>query len=789
MKSIKQAVLDKQIDLLFSYSGSVVAPGVLVGCFAWIYFSFVTDSPWLVVWGVGLLGLNFARLFLLRSFKRINKSQAKLGIWLRRHLIATFISGLIWGLLSLSYDPAWSTDHQVMLFMLLTGLAAFSITAYAAVLEVYVVFLIPLLLPLEIELFSRGDLSLSILGVLLMLFAIGMLFVAQKFYNQQIESIHLSFEHKFLQNELSSGSRHLESVEHALKTAEQQFGNVLETSLDGFWEWDLDQNSFYLSPRWKEQLGYKDSEIKNDLDSWKSMLHPDDRGEILHKLDEYIFNVAGSWEEEFRLQHKDGGYRCILSRATPTLDSNGKLTRLTGVNVDVTERIKAENKIKKLAYFDRLTKLANRLLFSDRISHAITQSKHSKHKLCILYLDLDRFKNINDSFGHPAGDEVLKMIAERLKKVVREEDTLARLGGDEFALLVENIEHSHNAVLLAAKIQSCFEKNFLVQDNEFYISASIGISMYPNDGNDVATLLKNADAAMYKAKNIERGGFQFYTQELSEKALYHYTIESGLRTALNKHQFEVHYQPKIDLLNGGITGVEALVRWVHPEKGMISPEKFITIAEESGQIRGIGEWVLSQACRDAQQWRSLGLDFGRVAVNLSGIQIQSDSLREVIKSVLLKTGLSTELLELEVTENILMRDTEGSASSLSDLRDMGITIAIDDFGTGFSSLAQLAALPVDKLKIDRSFITNVCNDKQNAEISRTIIALGRTLNKTVIAEGIEDSDQLEFLKSEGCDEGQGFLFARPLTNSQLHEFLENNSANRKNSHEFMRPVS
>ncbi|MES9832406.1 MAG: EAL domain-containing protein [Candidatus Thiodiazotropha sp. DIVDIV] len=673
--------------------------------------------------------------------------------------------------------------------MLLTGLAAFSITAYAAVLEVYVVFLIPLLLPLEIELFSRGDLSLSILGVLLMLFAIGMLFVAQKFYNQQIESIHLSFEHKFLQNELSSGSRHLESVEHALKTAEQQFGNVLETSLDGFWEWDLDQNSFYLSPRWKEQLGYKDSEIKNDLDSWKSMLHPDDRGEILHKLDEYIFNVAGSWEEEFRLQHKDGGYRCILSRATPTLDSNGKLTRLTGVNVDVTERIKAENKIKKLAYFDRLTKLANRLLFSDRISHAITQSKHSKHKLCILYLDLDRFKNINDSFGHPAGDEVLKMIAERLKKVVREEDTLARLGGDEFALLVENIEHSHNAVLLAAKIQSCFEKNFLVQDNEFYISASIGISMYPNDGNDVATLLKNADAAMYKAKNIERGGFQFYTQELSEKALYHYTIESGLRTALNKHQFEVHYQPKIDLLNGGITGVEALVRWVHPEKGMISPEKFITIAEESGQIRGIGEWVLSQACRDAQQWRSLGLDFGRVAVNLSGIQIQSDSLREVIKSVLLKTGLSTELLELEVTENILMRDTEGSASSLSDLRDMGITIAIDDFGTGFSSLAQLAALPVDKLKIDRSFITNVCNDKQNAEISRTIIALGRTLNKTVIAEGIEDSDQLEFLKSEGCDEGQGFLFARPLTNSQLHEFLENNSANRKNSHEFMRPVS
>lgn len=789
MKSIKQAVLDKQIDLLFSYSGSVVAPGISVGCFAWIYYSFVIDSLWLMLWGFALLGLNFARLFLLHSFKQINKNQAKLGIWLRRHLITTFFSGLIWGLLSLAYDPAWSTTHQVMLFMLLTGLAAFSITAYAAVLEVYVVFLIPLLLPLEIELFSRGDLSLSILGVLLMLFATGMLFVAQKFYNQQIESIHLSFEHKFLQNELSSGSRHLESVEHALKTAEQQFGNVLETSLDGFWEWDLDKNSFYLSPRWKAQLGYKDSEIENELDSWKSLLHPEDRHKLLNKLDEYILNASNSWEEEFRLRHKDGGYRCILSRATPTKNNDGKLTRLTGVNVDVTERIKAENKIKKLAYLDRLTKLANRLLFSDRISHAITQSKYGGHQLCVLYLDLDRFKNINDSFGHPAGDEVLKMIAKRLRKVVREEDTLARLGGDEFAVLVENVQHPHNVVLLAAKIQSCFERSFLVQDNEFYISASIGISMYPNDGDDAATLLKNADAAMYKAKNIERGGFQFYTQELTEKALQHYTIESGLRSALNQQQFEVFYQPKIELLSGRVTGVEALVRWRHPEKGMISPDEFIAIAEESGQIRGIGEWVLFQACRDAQQWRSLSLDFGRVAVNLSGVQVQSDSLREVVKRVLLKTGLSTELLELEVTENVLMRDTEDSASSLSDLRDIGITIAIDDFGTGFSSLAQLAALPVDKLKIDRSFITNVCNDKQNAEISRTIIALGRTLNKTVIAEGIENPDQLQFLQNEGCDEGQGFLFARPLANNQFLEFLEKNADNIKNTPEFMRPVS
>ncbi|ODB92135.1 hypothetical protein A3194_06935 [Candidatus Thiodiazotropha endoloripes] len=774
MKSIKQAILDKQIDLLFSYSGTVVASGIAVGCFAWIYFSFVTDTPWLMLWGVSLIGVNLARLYLLRSFKRINKRQAILSIWLRRHLVLTFFSGLIWGLLSLTYDPNWATSHQVMLVMLLTGLAAFSITAYAAVLEVYVVFLIPLLLPLELDLFARGEIFTSVLGMLLLLFAIGMLFVARRFYTQYIESIHLSFEHQFLQKELLNGTQNLESMEHALKNAEQQFDNVLETSLDGYWEWDLQKNDLYLSPRWKAQLGYKDHELKSELDTWKKLLHPDDRNVILEKLDNYLIHPRGHWEAEFRLLNKSGGYRGILARATPTLDKQGKLIRLTGVHIDITERVKAENKIKKLAYYDRLTKLPNRILFNDRISHAISQSKHTGLKLCILFLDLDRFKNINDSFGHPAGDHVLKMIAERLKKVVREDDTLARLGGDEFAVLVENVHHSHHAALMAGKIKSSFEKSFVVGGHDFYISGSIGISVYPNDGGDAASLLKNADAAMYKAKNIDRGGFQFYTEELSEKALRHYTIESGLRQALSKQQFSVLYQPKIDLSSGAIKGAEALVRWIHPQFGEIPPEQFIPIAEETGQIRGIGEWVLLQACKTAQDWQSRGLDIGRMAVNLSGVQLQSEDFLETVKSILLKTGLPTDLLELEVTENILMRDSEKSINSLVELQSMGINIAIDDFGTGYSSLAQLATLPVDKLKIDRSFVTNICQDEQSAEISRTIIALGRTLSKVVIAEGIEYSDQQDFLRQEGCDEGQGFLFSKPMTGQQFVEFTEHN---------------
>jgi diguanylate cyclase (GGDEF)-like protein/PAS domain S-box-containing protein len=775
MKSIKQAVLDKQIDLLFTYSGTVVASGIAVGCLTWLYYSFVIESPWLVAWGVALVGLNLARLYLLRSFKRINKNQAILSIWLRRHLILTLLSGLSWGLLSLAYDPGWATSHQVMLVMLLTGLAAFSITAYAAVLEVYVVFMIPLLLPLELDLFSRGEVSTSTLGLLLLLFAIGMLFVAKRFYTQYIESIHLSFEHQFLQKELLNGSQHLESVEHALKNAEKQFDNVLETSLDGYWEWDLQNNDLYLSPRWKAQLGYKDHELKSEIDTWKNLLHPDDRSVILEKLDNYLANPRGHWEAEFRLLNKNGGYRGILARATPTLNEQSQLIRLTGVHIDITERVKAENKIKKLANYDRLTKLPNRILFNDRISHAISQCKHTGLILSILFLDLDRFKNINDSFGHPAGDHVLKMIAERLRKVVRDDDTLARLGGDEFAVLVENVHHSHHAAMVAGKIKSSFDQSFVVGGHDFYISCSIGISVYPNDGSDAASLLKNADAAMYKAKNIDRGGFQFYTEELSEKALQHYTIESGLRQALSKQQFTVLYQPKIELASGVVKGAEALVRWMHPKLGEVPPEKFIPIAEETGQIRGIGEWVLSQACYTAQVWRANGLNIGRIAVNLSGIQLQSDGFLEMVKAILLKTGLPTELLELEVTENILMRDSEKSIKCLVELQNMGINIAIDDFGTGYSSLAQLATLPVDKLKIDRSFVTNICQDDQSAEISRTIIALGRTLNKVVIAEGIEYADQQGFLQLEGCDEGQGFLFSKPISGQQFMDFVKKNS--------------
>ena len=545
----------------------------------------------------------------------------------------------------------------------------------------------------------------------------------------------------------------------------------MESSLDGFWDWDVANGQLYLSPRWKAQIGFEDDELPNSFESWESRLHPDEQDEMSRKLQAFLNKPWLSWEEEFRLRHKDGSYRWILARAKPTLNEAGEVVRLTGVHIDITERVSAESRANFLAYHDSLTGLPNRLLFNDRVDHAIAQAKRTGHRLSILFFDLDRFKHINDSLGHPAGDRVLTQVAKRMAQTVREEDTLARLGGDEFAVLVENVEREQSLALVAEKLLQCFESPFEEAGHEFFLNASIGISVYPRDGVTTAILLKNADAAMYKAKNSGRGSFQFYTEELTDNAYQYFTLESGLRQALMGDQFELHYQAKISLPAERVTGVEALIRWHHPEMGFIAPEQFIPVAEECGLIREIGLWVLASACRDARAWCDKGIDFGHVAVNLSGVQLQHDRFVDSVRQVLDETGLESSCLELEVTENFLMQDAKASAHYLHALRELGVSIAIDDFGTGYSSLAHLTRFPINKLKIDRSFIKHVCEDAQSREISRTIISLGHTLDMQVVAEGIEKRDQLEFLKREGCDEGQGFYISTPLPKAEFEAFL------------------
>ncbi len=778
MKITQEGVQRKQVKLLYMQGNTIVVAGLAAAVLAGFYYWGVSNNIMLIGWLAVVFALGITRLRLFNQFEKQDPDLFLPGSWLRKHMLLTFISGIAWGSLALLYDPDWSVSRQAVLYMIIAGISAGSLSAYAVVLEVYVLFMIPMLLPLEVALLLYGDNSTSFLAGFVLVYAIGLLLLARKVHLQVVDTIHLSLAQQFLQEKVSADSQELKLAKRALQTSEIRVGKILESSLDGLWEWDLSNDKIYLSPRWKAQIGYKDRELPNTLDSWKSRLHPDEKDGVLQKIGAYLAKPWGNFEEKFRLQHKDGSYRWILTRATPTFDVKDRLIKLTGVHIDITERIAAESQANFLAYHDWLTELPNRLMFNERVEHAITRANRSGQRLCILFFDLDRFKHINDSLGHPAGDRALKKISKRLIEVVREEDTLARLGGDEFAVLVENVPRSNSISVVAEKLLGCFETPIEEEGHEFYLNASIGIAVYPRDGETNAELLKNADAAMYKAKSFGRGNYQFYTEELTDNAYQHITFESGLRQALKQEEFQVYYQPKINLESLKIVGVEALLRWRHPEAGIISPEDFIPVAEESGLIREIGTWVLERVCIDVKGWLVKKIDFGHVAVNLSGVQIQQDDFVDSVKSILEKWELKPGHLELEITENILMRDVEAAVHYLTALRQLGVSIAIDDFGTGYSSLSYLSRFPINKLKIDKSFIRAVNSDKQSAEISRTIISLGHTLDMHVVAEGIEEAGQLDFLKREGCDEGQGFYITNPLSHDDFVRFIQNYPADK-----------
>jgi diguanylate cyclase (GGDEF)-like protein len=395
--------------------------------------------------------------------------------------------------------------------------------------------------------------------------------------------------------------------------------------------------------------------------------------------------------------------------------------------------------------------------------------------VAVLFLDLDRFKHINDSLGHSVGDELLVAVSQRFIELIREDDTVARLGGDEFVILVEELTDTENATILAEKLIKSITSPFTIKDYELFVSTSIGISLYPQDGTDVEQLLRNADAAMYRAKNMGRGNYQFHTEKYATQALQHQLLESQLRKAIEQDQLVLHYQPQIDLNNNRIIGVEALVRWQHPELGMIAPAQFIPLAETTRLIIPLSEWTLHQACAQARAWLDSGISFGHISVNIADTQIQQGDLAKVVRTILAETRLPPEMLELEITESFIMGQGGDSNKLLLSLRDLDISLAIDDFGTGCSSLTYLKKIPVNKLKIDRSFVSDMITDKNDAAITRAVIALGHSMSFTVIAEGVETVAQRDFLIREGCEQAQGYLYSRPVNMDKATSLLQKNN--------------
>ncbi len=439
--------------------------------------------------------------------------------------------------------------------------------------------------------------------------------------------------------------------------------------------------------------------------------------------------------------------------------------------IDITERRVAEKRIRHLAYYDALTGLPNRALFHDRLGKALASARRRREEVALLFLDLDRFKTINDSLGHSIGDHLLNECAERLKKWAREQDTVARLGGDEFVVILTALKDTTDAAVAASRIMKAMSAEFVVQDHLLSVTCSLGISVFPDHGTDGEALLKNADAAMYCAKENGRNNFQFFTQDMNLRAVERMTLENDLRLALEKKGLFLVYQPQWGVATGKITGAEALLRWQHPRLGIVPPDKFIPIAENSGLIIPLGEWVLKTACAQVRQWQEAGLPPLPVAVNVSAVQFRQKGFPALIRQVLQETGLPAQYLELELTESLLLSSADVTLSVLRELKEMGVKLSIDDFGTGYSSLSYLKHLPVYKLKIDRSFVRDIAVDPDDAAITGTIINMAKSLNLKVIAEGVENEEQMSFLRQHNCDEVQGYYFGRPLAAADFAEKL------------------
>jgi diguanylate cyclase (GGDEF)-like protein/PAS domain S-box-containing protein len=559
-----------------------------------------------------------------------------------------------------------------------------------------------------------------------------------------------------------------------LSNSEQRYSMAVRSANDGIWDWDLQTNELFLDPRWKEMLGYQDGEIGNHPDYWLDRIHPEDRELFQIDLESLLGGQAMHFENEHRLMHKEGEYRWILARGMVARNAQNFVYRIVGSITDVTDRKQAEKQLLHSAFHDSLTGLPNRILFMDRLKRSLGRSQHRPdYKFAALFLDLDRFKVINDSLGHHIGDQLLIAMARRLEASLRPGDMVARLGGDEFAVIVDHINTVHDATMAAERLQQDLALPFPLEGREVFASASIGIAISHPSYEQPEDFLRDADTAMYHAKNHGRGGLELFDNDMHARAVGLLQLETDLRRALTRGEFRVHYQPIISLDNRHIIGFESLIRWEHPQQGLISPAKFVQIAEDTGLIIEMDQWMLRESCAQVRAWQE---EFPAdpplsISVNLSGKQFAHPDLNDRIREILAGTTISPESLKLEITESSLIENPEAAANTLRMLKELGIRISLDDFGTGYSSLSYLHRFPIDTIKIDRSFITRL-NVSKNSEIVKAIVTLASNLGMEVIAEGVETDEQIARLTGMNCAYVQGYMFSRPLPANEVRDLLE-----------------
>lgn len=561
-------------------------------------------------------------------------------------------------------------------------------------------------------------------------------------------------------------------MERKLRESEERYALAVRAANDGIWDWNLKTNEIYYSTRWKEMLGYKDDEITSNPSEWFRRIHPDDQPQVQAELVAHIKGVTSQFQREYRIQHANGSYIWALTRGLAVRDAKGAAYRMAGSQSDITARKLAEEQLAHDAVHDVLTGLPNRVLFLDRLQNRIERTRRNPNDLfAVMFLDLDRFKVVNDSLGHAVGDELLVTVANRLKRCLRPEDTVSRLGGDEFAILLDSVRDVADARRVADRIKGQLITTTLLGNVERSTTASVGIVLSNPRYTSAGELLRDADAAMYRAKALGGNQHQVFDDTMHINAVDLIRLEGELKRAVERKEWLIHYQPVISLATGKPVGVEALIRWQHPQRGILLPTEFIQVAEDTALILPIGEHILRAACRQTKIWRETGYPYLWVSVNISPRQFQDKSLVDKVAQILSETELPGSSLRLEITESLAMRDVNHTMKLITDLKTLGVEIVLDDFGTGYSSLSYLKQFPFRALKIDRSFIRDIQPGQNTQSLVTAILAMGRSLHLEIIAEGVETDEQLAFLRSLSCDSVQGFLLSHPLIPEELNGLL------------------
>jgi diguanylate cyclase (GGDEF)-like protein len=585
-----------------------------------------------------------------------------------------------------------------------------------------------------------------------------------------------------LRAKLDAATQRLKAADAALAQSHEQLRDsqqvtrntldALKASLDreklalafaeiGTCEYDVNSAIVRASEMSLRLFGIRSDQPDVPLDRLIEALHPEDRPRFSQSLEQCLHGT-GSLDIEYRVAWPDGTFRWLRTKGDALLDLEGDPIKVLWVTEDVSQRKDMDARVRFLAHHDLLTGLPNRTLFQDRLQQALAAAKRMESRVALLFIDLDRFKYVNDSFGHRAGDILLQTVAARLRGCVRETDTVCRHAGDEYLIVLSALRDPTEAALVAGKVLTTFEEPFDLDGQEIQISASVGISVYPDDGQTGEDLIRNADAAMYHSKKNGRNRYEFFTSELTAPVAERLVLANQLRRAVERNELVLHYQPQYEASGNRLIATEALVRWNHAEHGLLTPDSFIPLAEESDIIHLIGEWVLGEACRQVNAWQNEGRRVVPVAINFSALQFRRAHLVQGVASALARHGLEPRHLEIELTENAIMQDPKEAATILDELHDMGVGISIDDFGTGYSSLNYLKRFPIDKLKIDRGFVEDLPYDLNDSAIVQAIINLAKSLRMTVIAEGVETKAQLDFLRALGCDAYQGYLGGRPM---------------------------